>query len=457
MQQKITLPAAFVQRMQALLGADAPQFFEAMQAEPQRALRINRIKIQPGQLDAVVPFETCPISFDACGRYFSFDGIGNTPLHHAGAFYVQEPAAMAAAAAIDPKPDWKILDLCAAPGGKTARVASFLDEKGVLIANEIIPSRMKVLTSNVERLGFRNVITTCCTPQQICLQYPNTFDLVIADVPCSGEGMLRKSREAVEQWSEENILMCAARAAEILDHAATAVAANGYLLFSTCTFAVEENEQQVASFLQRHPDFSLMPVSEGVRAVTVPGISMNGCSADLSLTRRFYPHISRGEGQYVALLRRDSAAPQYLPRADRKQPVALTAAEQKQVLDALDGLVDADLFKKMRRYKDTVILPPTALPLPNGAFCCGVTVGTFQKNYFLPHHQFFSAYGSSMTRKLDLSEDDPRLSAYLRGETFACELPDGWCAVLAEGAALGGAKAVKGQLKNHYPKGLRIF
>ena len=364
---------------------------------------------------------------------------------------------MAAAAAIDPKPNWKILDLCAAPGGKTARAASFLNENGILIANEIIPSRMKILTSNVERLGFRNVITTCCTPQQICLQYPNTFDLVIADVPCSGEGMLRKSREAAEQWSEENIIMCASRAAEILDHAATAVAAGGYLLFSTCTFAVEENEQQVASFLQTHPEFSLVPVNEDVQASTAPGIAINGCDADLSLTRRFYPHVSRGEGQYVALLHRDSNAAQYLQRTDRKQSALLTAVEQKQVLDALNGLVDVDLFKKMRRYKDAVILPPAALPLPIGAFCCGVTVGTFQKNYFLPHHQLFSAYGNNMTRKLALSADDPRLSAYLRGETFACEFPDGWCAVLVQGAALGGAKIVKGQLKNHYPKGLRIF
>ena len=457
MQQKIALPAAFVQRMQNLLDDDAPRFFEAMQAEPQRAFRINRTKIQPEQLDVALPFETQPISFDSCGRYFSFDGIGNTPLHHAGAFYVQEPAAMAAAAAIDPKTDWKILDLCAAPGGKTARAASFLGENGVLIANEIIPSRMKILTSNVERLGFRNVITTCCTPQQICSQYLSVFDLVIADVPCSGEGMLRKSREAVEQWSQENVLMCAARAAEILDHAATAVAAGGYLLFSTCTFAVEENEQQVASFLQRHPDFSLVPVNEGVQAVTTPGIQVDGCNADFSLTRRFYPHISRGEGQYVALLQRDDVAVAPSVSGNREQPALLTAAEQKQVLAALGSLLPQELFVQMRRHKDTVILPPAALPLPNGAFCCGVTVGTFQKNYLLPHHQLFSAYGSSMTRKLDLSVGDARLNAYLRGETPACDLPDGWCAVLAEGAALGGAKAVGGQLKNHYPKGLRIF
>lgn len=454
MESEQNLPRAFAERMRRLLGADAPRFFEAMQEEPVRALRLNRGKAEPERLDHLLPFATYPIPFDPCGRYFSYDGVGNLPLHHAGAFYVQEPAAMAAAAAIDPMPDWKILDLCAAPGGKTARAASFLGERGMLLANEIIPSRMKILTSNVERMGFRNVVTTCATTRQICDCYPAAFDLVIADVPCSGEGMLRKSEAARREWSEENVLACARRAAEILENAAAAVAPGGYLLFSTCTFSLEENEEQVVSFLTLHPDFSLAPVREEVRAVTAPGVTPENCPFDLSLTRRFYPHLSPGEGQFVALLRREENAPRPVCRLpDSTAP--LSAGQRRQMTDAIGTLLPPDVLERARLVKETVILPPDALPLPKGAFCCGVTAGTLQKNYFLPHHQLFSAYGNEMSRRLELAGEDERISAYLAGETVSCDLPDGWCAVLVEGCALGGGKVVGGQLKNHYPKGLR--
>ena len=269
--------------------------------------------------------------------------------------------------------------------------------------------------------------------------------------------MLRKYEVASEEWSEENVRLCAARQREILENAVRCVAPGGRLLYSTCTFSLEENEQNVAWLLDTYPDFSLLPVKAAVAGATSPGIDIDG--RDLSLCRRFYPHVSAGEGQFLALLGRtdDSAA----TRPQKSAILPLNRTETDTVTAFFDETLTSTPRGTLCRLRDNIfLLPDVSLP-QRGVFAAGMLVGTLQKNRIEPHHHFYSALGTSVTRQLHLSADDPRVTQYLRGEEIDCPelsgVKNGFTAVLFEGAALGGGKCVAGRLKNHYPKGLRLI
>ena len=307
------LPPEFTARMKQLLGEEDFARYEASFQEPAvRAFRVNTEKISLEKFEPLNIFSSEKIPYVETGYYLNYDKVGNHPYHHAGMIYVQDPGAMATAECVDVKPDWWILDMCAAPGGKSSQLRNKLGENGVLISNEIIPSRCKILTGNVERLGFRNTATTCLDPARVAKLFPETFDLVMVDAPCSGEGMFRKDDIAIQEWSMDNVLRCAQRQKDILEHAAATVKAGGYIVYATCTFSLEENEMVVDSFLQAHPDYELIPAKESVRTHTDDGICYDGCHCkDLSYARRFYPHKSRGEGQFMAVLHQKGAP---LPR-----------------------------------------------------------------------------------------------------------------------------------------------
>jgi len=447
----MNLPQKFEMRMKALLGERYPLYAEAMERPAVRALRANPFKTDRERLAALLPFETERLDFSPDGVLFSYDGVGNLPLHHAGAFYVQEPSAMFPVAAVPRDVSFSlILDLCAAPGGKTAQAAARLSDSGVIVSNEIVPSRMKILASNIERMGIPNAVVTCADTGRIASLFDGVFDLVIADVPCSGEGMFRKNPDAAAQWSEENVALCAERGASILDDAAACTAEGGYLLFSTCTFSLEENEKQVSAFLDRHPEFELCPFSEEAVKATLPGIDVDG--RDMSLARRFYPFISQGEGQFAALLRKCCGRTGSFCYTD-----CLTAPPAN-VKSAAESFLCENLIGgryELRMYKDSVVIPPPAFPIPKGAFACGVTVGAVTGKVLKPHHQLFSCKGREFVRQIELASSDPSTAKYLSGEGFYTDSPDGWTAVLTDGCPLGGGKTVSGYLKNHYPKGLR--
>ena len=452
------LPTAFCARMQSLLGADASRFFDSYAHPAPRGIRIRRNAIAPERCAAHLPGSLTSIPGIADGFYLHTDArIGNSPLHHAGAFYVQEPFAMAAVAALPLTPGMRVLDLCASPGGKSTQIAAAIGEKGVLVANERVASRVPVLAGNLERMGVSDAVVLSADADTVADLFPGCFDAVVADAPCSGEGMFRKMPAAAKEWGPAAVTACATRQSGILEAAYRALRPGGYLLYSTCTFSTEENEERVAGLLARHPDLTPFPIPDPLCATSAPPAPGTPLPAGWERAcRRFYPHLAPGEGQFVALMRknagtcgtpayRDSAKP--LTRADS----AVVAAFLAEVMEDPSGLSAAVMTK------GGISLPP-GLPAPPAdvLYAYGTRLGEIRKGRLIPHHHFFSVLGARMRLRCDLAPDDPRLAAYLRGNVFPCSLPDGWGAVLVEGVPLGGIKVTGGVAKNHYPKGLRL-
>lgn len=444
------LPLEFQERMKKLLGAEYEDFLKSYDEKPVRAFRVNTDKISVEDFEKLNVFSNNKIPYVENGFYFDYDGIGNHPYHHAGMIYVQEPAAMAPVESIEIEPDWKVLDLCAAPGGKSSQIKNKLGENGVLVSNEIVPSRCKILTGNIERMGFKNAVTVCMSPQKIAKEFPQTFDMIMVDAPCSGEGMFRKDDTAISEWSVENVKMCAERQSEILDCAAEMLKSGGSIVYSTCTFSLEENEMTVDAFLLRHPDFELVEVSDRVRKSTADGISFDGCKCEnIHYTRRCYPHRTKGEGQFVAVLHntREIDTMDVSGSLNREKP-------SKILLDFLDDVLVSYDDKNVFMYNGNPVYFGSDFAVKK-AFSYGVTIGEIRKNYVQPHHQCFMAMGKDFKRKIELSADSDEIKKYLHGEEFAVECPNGWAAVFVDGCTVGGAKVSNGTAKNHYPKGLR--
>lgn len=442
------IPEKFKERMKTLLGDEYDRFIDSLEMESAvRALRVNELKCPEDRFEEICSFECDKIDELDSAYRFSEDKVGGDPLHHAGAYYVQDPSAMMPVEAARELiwPGMRVLDMCSAPGGKTAQLAALLHGEGVLVSNEKVTSRARILQGNIERMGVRNAVVINCNPDAVAKNYRKYFDFVLCDAPCSGEGMFRKYENACEEWSEENVLMCAERQKEILYYAAKCVAGGGYLMYSTCTFSQEENEQVILDFLDSHSNFKVVELPKFVRDITSDGIG-------LPEGRRFYPHKAPGEGQFLCLLRKDG---------EDKREVSFQCNLSKLKKD--DKKVCEDFLRNVLGYipDGLAVLRENAviaddLNAPTGTFSCGVTLGEVSKGRLIPHHHFFSAYGNEFLRRVDLSIDDPRLSAYLRGEGFVAEIKNGWCVVTVGGIAVGGGKAVDGYVKNHYPKGLRL-
>ena len=450
------IPEAFLARMREMPDLDFDAFLSALERPAVRALRINTLKTDAKTLLPLLPFAVTALPFAENAYYAPEDKVGALAAHHAGMIYMQDPGAISSVCAAAPKSGITVLDMCAAPGGKSTQLAAAIAPDGILVCNEYVSARCRILQGNVERLGCRNTVVTNLSTDVLADFYGSFFDLVVADVPCSGEGMFRKYEVAGEEWSEENVANCAIRGREILQNAAACVKPGGKLLYSTCTFAPEENEKQIDRFLCEHPEFSLCPVAPEIINITANGVNFEGLSHDMTPCRRFYPHVSPGEGQFVALLQKDADAPHTRPCADSFKP--LDKKEAQTVWDFLAQVLKARPEGRLVRMRDDIYLAPE-IPIPSkGIFAPGVCIGTMQKGRIVPHHQLFSAYGTEFSHTLSLFADDARVSQYLRGEEIAApELApaNGFCTVLYEGAPLGGGKLVGGRLKNHYPKGLR--
>ena len=450
----ISLPEKYKKRMEKLLGEEFPLYEKALSEAPCKGYRINTEKVKKENREKLLVFGSEKIPYVENGYYLDLEKAGNHPYHHAGMIYIQEPGAMAPAECVDIEAQWKILDMCAAPGGKSTQLKNKLSEDGVLVSNEIISSRCKILTGNIERLGLKNTVTTCMDTKRLASVFPETFDLIMVDAPCSGEGMFRKEEIALTEWSEENVLMCRKRQAEILDNAVLCLKSTGYIIYATCTFSLEENEMTVNDFLLRHPEFKIVPVKDKVKKHTADGIAYEGSAVEgLNECRRFYPHKSKGEGQFMAVLYREGES-----FAKRKKPSVKPQKVDKTVFDFLDSTLLSYNKEYVRMYSSNPVYFTPDFDVPEkAAFSCGVTIGEIKKSYILPHHQFFMAMGEGFKRKIELSYDDERLLKYLHGEEIEADLPDGWAVVCVDGAAVGGVKVSKGRAKNHYPKGLRLM
>ncbi len=442
------IPEKFKERMRSLLGDEYDEFIHALENDSAvRSLRVNGLKCSVEKFE-----ELCGFSFESLeaveGAYiFNEEKIGGDPLHHAGAYYVQDPSAMLPVVAAREFiwPGMNVLDMCAAPGGKTSQLAVLLHGEGMLVSNEKVTSRARILQGNVERMGIRNAVVINCNPDAVAKNYRKCFDFVLCDAPCSGEGMFRKYDNAGDEWSEENVQLCAARQKEILHYAAKCVAGGGYLMYSTCTFSVEENEEVVKDFLASHENFEAVELPQSICDITA-------CGIDFTKARRFYPHKFRGEGQFLCLMKKISGDKR---EVDFEGNLKKMKKEDKKVCenflrDCLGYVPDG-----LAMLRENAVIAD-GIDAPHGSFSCGVTLGEVTKGRLVPHHHFFSAFGNEMVRRVDLEPGDPRLFAYLKGEGFNAEIKNGWCAVTVGGIPVGGGKAVDGYVKNHYPKGLRL-
>ncbi len=453
----INLPVEYENRMKKLLGEEFEDYKKALEKPPIKAFRVNTEKISIEAFEKINPFKSEKIPYVENGFYLYGEKAGNHPYHHAGMIYIQEPGAMMPAECVRIEKDWKILDMCAAPGGKSTQLKNKLGEKGLLVSNEIIPSRCKILTGNIERLGLKNCVTTCMDTSRLADKFPHSFDLVMVDAPCSGEGMFRKEEIAVSEWSEENVRKCAARQKEILENAVRCLKNGGYIVYATCTFSLEENEMVIDSFLKEHPEFELVPVKDTVKENTADGIFFDGCECEnISFTRRFYPHKSKGEGQFAAVLK-STLSPADSSKKKKEQNKKSEKVDPI-VFDFLDDTLISYDKNAVRMYNGKPVYFENDLETPKGvAFSCGVTIGEVKKNYILPHHQFFMAMGKDFRRKIELDADGEEITRYLRGEEIEADCEKGWAVVTVDGCSVGGVKVGSGKGKNHYPKGLRLL
>ena len=455
------LPQKFVERIKSTLGVDAEGLlYELENGENVRAFRVNTNKISVEDFDRINTLDSKKIPHIPDGYYTNEEKPGNTPEHHAGMIYMQDPSAMSAVCAIPIEKGMKILDCCAAPGGKSSQLSAYVGEDGVVVSNEYVSKRAAVLQGNLERMGARSSVVTNLDARELYKTYREYFDVVVCDAPCSGEGMFRKNQLAISEWSPENVEMCAKRQTEIINSVEKCVAVGGLLMYSTCTFSLEENEMVVDRFLSEHENFELIDVNESIKNITSNGINFEGAKHDLSAARRFYPHVSPGEGQFISLMRKACSSGAADVPFGKKPQSPKPSREETQALRVAREFLEKHLTrvpdKKLVYRNGTVRLCPDC-PIPEyGVLMRGVCVGEAVKGRLVPHHQLFSAYGELFKNKINLPADDVRLEYYIKGmEIELPEADDGYGVLMCDGCALGGVKVSSGRGKNHYPKGLR--
>ncbi len=452
--------------MRALLGAEADAFLAALAQPPRAGLRVNTLKLTPDRLldllpSSLVPLPWCPTGFLVEGD----EPLGKHPYHAAGLYYLQEPSAMAVAEALAARPGDLVLDLAAAPGGKSTHLASLMGDEGLLVANEVETGRTRALAENLERWGVRQAVITNDDPRRLAERWGAVFDRVLVDAPCSGEGMFRKSRAALDQWSERLVEGCALRQRHVLDTAAQLVRPGGWLAYSTCTFAPEENEALIAAFLARHPDFNLCPLALSGAAPGRPGwLSDDLARPDLAQAARLWPHLVTGEGHFVALLQRaegPKAATPWAQVKDAPRPVRAAWRAFVQATLGVDPVEDAVLTT---RGAHVYALPTKALDVERvKTVRAGLWLGTLERDRFEPSHSLALALRSADAaggeglgaRRLDFAPDDDRLRRYLQGHPLDEPGEAGWVLITVSGYPIGWGRRAQGVVKNFYPKGLR--
>ncbi len=524
------LPQPFLDRMKEMLGDEYEEFQASFVQEKYQALRLNtlkknmggktaaelvpwsqkelqgqlmpeaqeRLEVQqvPGEPE-LVGFHLSKVPWAENGYYYAReDQPGKHPYHEAGVYYIQEPSAMAPVTLLEVQPGERILDLCAAPGGKSTQIAAALQGEGLLVCNEIHPARAKILSENVERMGIRNACVTNETPAHLAEVFPEYFDKILVDAPCSGEGMFRKNEVACEEWSPENVELCASRQDEILDCAARMLRAGGRLVYSTCTFAPQENEGSISRMLERHPEFRILPadrvkrvlvacdqdavkkedVAEQTAEAVLPtkaGNKLCGCDGvpawtyapapNIKETLRLWPHKLKGEGHYAAVLQKAGEAAQVyrsMSAGGLEKGISEKnlSREWAAYLAFAKENLQVPLSGNYLKFGDNLYLMPEDMPALKGLKVLrpGLHIGTLKKNRFEPSHALALALSPDEAAYVwNLSSEEATIGAYLNGQTFPAEGEKGWYLICVDGFSIGWGKLAGGIMKNHYPKGLR--
>lgn len=471
------LPESFLNRMAGLLGGEYQSFLASLMLPALTGLRVNTLKLSPEEFLQLFPAQLSGISWCPTGYIVEFgDEItaavspGKHPYHTAGLYYLQEPSAMAAAEVLAPQPGESVLDLAAAPGGKATHLAALMHNAGLLVANEIHPKRVWDLVENLERCGVTNAIVTNENPEKLANTFGEYFDRVLLDAPCSGEGMFRKSEAARREWKPGLVASCAFRQSTILDQAARMLKPGGHLAYTTCTFSVEENEGVIVGFLSRHPEFDLVPITPalGFQPAVSAWIDLPA-SNNLERAIRIWPHLSQGEGHFIALLVKQelikSEDATQIGKYQRKKKGHSNFSLPQSARFLLDDFCRHNLdraFESSRLILDGSYIHQLPEITPNLAglnvIRPGWWLGTINKGRFTPSHSLALGIKTPQVRHiLPLQIANPQLSTYLAGESISNVGQDGWVLVTVDGYPLGWGKRVQNVIKNFYPHGLRRF
>lgn len=424
----ISLPEKFIERMKNILGGSFGDFLSSYDRAPYKAIRINTLKLTAEEFTRISPFNLKPVPWEKNGFYVDTEKAGKTVLHAAGLYYVQEPSAMSAAPELHVKRGEKVLDLCSAPGGKGTQLAQEMRGDGVIVMNEINYARAQILSRNVERLGITNAAVICADPQKIAEHFKGYFDKVLVDAPCSGEGMFLKEPESLSEWSLANIELCARRQQTILDCAQAVLKPNGLMVYSTCTFAPEEDELQVENFLKKYKNFELVAV------------------------KKLYPHECAGEGHFVAVLKKTDGETGCVPPFKISADRAAVAIYRQTEAETLKGKRYGNIHEATGGLYSVMDECPS---LPFSILRLGTRLCEVKKDRVELDHALATSLTGENAPSIDLDENTAL--NYLRGLTFDCpQNLKGWALATYLGYPLGWCKAVNGTAKNHLPKGIRI-
>jgi len=469
-------PEEFLSKMAMLLSDEFDEFLTSLNQPSNIGIRVNTLKITPQEFSQITPYKIEQIPW--CSAGFIINGLNAEPenippgkhiYHLAGLYYMQEPSAMAAGDILSPQPGEKVLDLAAAPGGKSTHLAALMKNTGLLIANEIHPRRVWDLAENLERCGVTNAVITNETPQRLSEHFVEFFDRVMLDAPCSGEGMFRKSLNARTEWKPESPQSCSIRQYAILDCAAQMVKLGGHIAYTTCTFSPEENEGVIARFLENHPEFDLQVIDQkpGFFPARPEWIDLPR-NHKIRYAVRIWPHQSHGEGHFIALMRKNASTQKISQKIRVNQNFSKKTKGPCEPITSkalLDGFVFSNLnlsFENRRLYVcgSYMYYLPENYPNMQGLKTIhpGWWLGSIHKNHFSPSHALAMGiiYHQAKNR-ITLKLDDELAIKYLRGESFSHIGENAWILVTLDGFPIGWGKRVQNIVKNYYPHGLRVL
>lgn len=472
MDEQIKLPQAFCERMRQLLGEEYNDFLSSYEKERYYGLRRNPLKDSAKTFTERMFFNLEKVSWAEEGYYYqAYQQPGRHVFHEAGVYYIQEPSAMAVVEILDPRPGERILDLCAAPGGKSTQIAGRMGTEGLLLSNEIVPERAKILSQNVERMGISNCVVCSEKPERMTMLFPSFFDRILVDAPCSGEGMFRKDEAARNEWSPAHVQMCAQRQRGILEEAAKMLKPGGVLVYSTCTFAPEENEGTVSAFIHDHDDFIIEETPCDSSFLKGRPEWITDPADGIAYTMRLWPHKLKGEGHYIARLRRkgepvEQAGPISVPPFKESTKGSKERTENRKMREAAFKFLTEELGLSeawMSGHRGTLtkfgeqiyLVPEGMIPLAGvKVLRPGLCLLADRKNRLEPAHALALAlHGEDTDRVLELTGEEA--VKYIHGDCFLCDGMKGWVLLTCAGYPIGFGKASAGQMKNHYPKGLR--
>ena len=446
----MNLPQQYIENMKQLLGEkECQQYLQSFEQKKYTGLRINTLKWSTQEFLSKKLFDVECVPWCQEGFYCNEEiRPAKNPYYAAGLYYIQEPSAMSSAAMLPINKGDYVLDICAAPGGKSTQLGAKLGQTGVLVCNDISAGRTKALLKNIELFGITNSIVMSETPQKLSKYFKNYFDKILIDAPCSGEGMFRKDNDMVKNWNSNFISHCIQQQNEILQYSADMLKPGGMLLYSTCTFSIEENENIIKHFLQCHNEFIIVPIPKKW------GFQKGIGNETLQCCARLFPHKLKGEGHFLALLQKQGEYTNIILETEKEQidkRMTLFWEFEKQVLKP-NWQKTKGIYKI---YGDDLCYLPENVPVLKGlrVLRSGLQLGTFKKDRFEPSHAFALALQKEYVNNyVDFCSQHDDVIRYLKGETITVpETRNGWCIVCVDGYTIGWAKMQKGRLKNKYP------